>query len=247
MAVKSQIHAAHGEQCALGNGHHGIHVTGVALLGLDHLGRCVVVRDVEPQAVGDGGGLALAPGEGIAAHEIGALGVGIVQGVEEIGGGGGQQVADVLLQCVDVFAGRVLGDEAVVVDGVDVAFLGDHVAEAAAGGVLEGDAPGLVAQDALDVVAVVQLVVESGGNAHRAGGVTVLDHDDVVRLKEGAPGGKRGSKVRRVRKLLAEWRCWYRYIGVFHGWSLQGDFSPLLQEVKTADCRAEVGRKDKGK
>ncbi|THU75014.1 hypothetical protein C4D60_Mb04t39460 [Musa balbisiana] len=43
--------------------------------------------------------------------------------------------------------------EAIVVDGVDVLLLRDHVAKAAAGGVLEGDAGGLGPQDAVDVVA----------------------------------------------------------------------------------------------
>lgn len=54
--------------------------------------------------------------------------------------------------------------EAVVVDGEDVLLLGHHVAEAAACGILEGDAVGFGAQNPVDVVAVVQLVVKSGGD-----------------------------------------------------------------------------------
>ena len=46
-------------------------------------------------------------------------------------------------------------------DGVDV-LLGDHVAQAAAGRVLEGDAGGLGPQHAVDVV---ELVVEALGDA----------------------------------------------------------------------------------
>ncbi len=38
-------------------------------------------------------------------HKVGALAVGVVQRVEKVGGGGGQQVADVLLQGVDVLGG----------------------------------------------------------------------------------------------------------------------------------------------
>eukprot|EP00983_Pelagomonas_calceolata_P080970 1155364-Pelagomonas_calceolata.AAC.5 len=67
------------------------------------------------------------------------LAEGIIQGVEEEGRGGGEQVMDVLLQHVDVFAGGLLAHEAVIVDGVNVALLGHHEPEAAAGGVAEGD------------------------------------------------------------------------------------------------------------
>jgi len=77
--------------------------------------------------------------------------------------------------------------EAVVVDGVDVLLLGDHVAEAAARRVLEGDAGGLGAEDAVDVVAVVELVVEALGHLDGLGGVAVLHDDEVVGLEEGPP------------------------------------------------------------
>jgi len=54
--------------------------------------------------------------------------------------------------------------EAVVVDGVDVLLLGDHVSEAAAARrVLEGDAVGLAPQDPVDVIAVVQVSQEKPG------------------------------------------------------------------------------------
>jgi hypothetical protein len=77
--------------------------------------------------------------------------------------------------------------EAVVVDGVDVLLLGDHVAEAAARRVLEGDAGRLGAEDAVDVVAVVELVVEALGHLDGLGRVAVLHDDEVVRLEEGPP------------------------------------------------------------
>lgn len=77
--------------------------------------------------------------------------------------------------------------EAVIVDGEDVLLLGDHVAEAAAGGVLEGDAGGLGAEDAVDVVAVVELVVESIGDLDGLRRVAVLDDDEVVGLEEWPP------------------------------------------------------------
>lgn len=75
-------------------------------------------------------GFALTPGKGVATYEIGTFCVRVVQSIEEIRSGGGKEVADVLLKGVDLFTGRVLGDKAIVVDGVDVAFLTDHVSEA---------------------------------------------------------------------------------------------------------------------
>jgi len=77
--------------------------------------------------------------------------------------------------------------EAVVVDCVDVLLLGDHVAEAAARGVLEGDARRPGAEDLVDVVAVVELVVEALGDADGLAGVAVLHDDEVVGLEEGPP------------------------------------------------------------
>ena len=122
--------------------------------------------------------------------------------------------------------------EAVVVDGVDVLLLGDHVAEAAARGVLEGDAGGLGAEDAVDVVAVVELVVEALGHLDGLGGVAVLHDDEVVGLEEGPPhleevevadrrdhdvelvleqrrrGDRRPRDRHRARHCRRRWWCW---------------------------------------
>ncbi|PKI32474.1 hypothetical protein CRG98_047136, partial [Punica granatum] len=46
---------------------------------------------------------------------------------------------------------------------------------------------GLGAEDAVDVVAVVELVVETLGDIDGLGGVAVLDDDEVVGLEEGPP------------------------------------------------------------
>ena len=51
--------------------------------------------------------------------------------------------------------------KAVIINGVDVLLLGDHVAKATACRVLEGDAIGLGAKDPVDVIAVVELIVKA--------------------------------------------------------------------------------------
>jgi hypothetical protein len=115
----------------------GVDVPAVPLPRLDQLRGRVVVWDVEPEAVRHGGGQALPEAERVAAHEVGALSVRVIQRVEEERRGRAEQVLDVLGQRVDVLPRRVLGHEAVVVDGEDVLLLGDHVPKAAARGVLE--------------------------------------------------------------------------------------------------------------
>lgn len=77
--------------------------------------------------------------------------------------------------------------KAVIVNCENVLLLRDHVAEAAASGVLEGDARGLGAEDPVNVIAVVELIIEALRNANGLGRVTVLDDDEVVRLEEGPP------------------------------------------------------------
>lgn len=105
----------------------------------------------------------------------------------------------------------VLGHKAVVVDGVDVALLTDQEPEAAAGGIFKADAPGLLAQDPLDVIPeqpaqhercvvtpcaywdwfwhapVVQLVVEAFWDLDHLGWVPVLNDNEVVWLEKGPP------------------------------------------------------------
>lgn len=69
---------------------------------------------------------------------------------------------------------RVLGDPAVVVNGVDVSLLRNQEAEAAASRVLEADAAGLVAENALDVGPLVQLVVKAVRDEKFAIGIPIL-------------------------------------------------------------------------
>jgi hypothetical protein len=56
--------------------------------------------------VADCSGHALPQAERVAPHKVSALPVGVIQGVEEVGRGGRQQVLQVLLQGVDVLWAR---------------------------------------------------------------------------------------------------------------------------------------------
>lgn len=75
----------------------------------------------------------------------------------------------------------------IVVDGVDVLLLGDHVAEASASWVLEGNARGFRTQNSINVVAVVELVIEAFWDLDDLGRVTILDDDYVIWLEERPP------------------------------------------------------------
>ncbi|KAM1799813.1 hypothetical protein ACFX12_033707 [Malus domestica] len=84
-----------------------------------------------------------------------------------------------LLKSIDVFARRILSNKAIIVDGEDVLFLGDHVAEASASRVLERDARRLGTQNPVDVVAVVELVIKAFRDLDFLRRVAVLDDDEV--------------------------------------------------------------------
>ena len=77
--------------------------------------------------------------------------------------------------------------EAVVIDGVDVLLLGDHVTKAATRRILKRDAGGFGSEDAIDVVAVVEFIIEAFGDIDGPVGVSVLHDDEVVRFEEGPP------------------------------------------------------------
>ena len=77
--------------------------------------------------------------------------------------------------------------ETVIINGIDILLLGDHVAKAAAGRILEGNARGFRTQNPIDVVAIVELVIETLGDVNDLRGVTVLNNDEMVRLEKGPP------------------------------------------------------------
>lgn len=83
---------------------------------------------------------------------------------------------------------RVTGTyKAVIIDGVHILLLRHHVTEAAASGVLEGDAGGFRTQDPVDVVAVVELVIEAFRDVDGLRWVTILNDDEMVALEERPP------------------------------------------------------------
>ena len=77
--------------------------------------------------------------------------------------------------------------EAIVVDGVDVLLLGDHEPKASACTILEGNAGSLGAQDPVDVIAIVKLVVKARRDLDSLGWVTILNDDQVIWLEERPP------------------------------------------------------------
>lgn len=92
-----------------------------------------------------------------------------------------------LFQRINILSGGVFGHETVIVNGINVLFLGNHVSKAPACAVLKTDAPCVLAQNAFDIIAVVQLVIKARGDFHMAGWITILNDDDVVGLEEWSP------------------------------------------------------------
>lgn len=101
--------------------------------------------------------------EGVAADEVRARCVWVIQCVEKERCGGSKQILDVLFEGIDILATRCLSDEAIVVDGIDVLFPRNCVTEASAGAVFKADTPSLVAESLLDVCSCVDVIVEPAG------------------------------------------------------------------------------------
>nr|GMC73781.1 hypothetical protein Ccrd_022478 [Ipomoea batatas] len=77
--------------------------------------------------------------------------------------------------------------KAVIINSIDILLLGDHEAEAAAGGILEGNAGSFGTQNAVDIVAVVELIVEPLGHADGLCRIAVLNYNQMVGLEERPP------------------------------------------------------------
>lgn len=77
--------------------------------------------------------------------------------------------------------------KAIVIDGIDVLLLRNHVAEASAGRVLERDTRRFGSKDPVDVVPVVKLIVEAFRNIDLLIWVSILDYDEMIRLEERPP------------------------------------------------------------
>lgn len=82
----------------------------VPLLRLDQLCGSIIVRDVQPQAVGDSSMGTLPEAERVSTDKVSTLTVGVIQSVEEERGGWAEEVLDVLLKSIDILASWVLGN-----------------------------------------------------------------------------------------------------------------------------------------
>ncbi len=69
---------------------------------------------------------------------------------------------------------------AIIIDGEDVLLLGHHETEASAGTILEWDAWSFGAEDPVDIIAVVQLIVITLRNLDDFGWVTILYNDEMI-------------------------------------------------------------------
>ena len=110
ITVESQVHTAHWEKRSLWDGHDSIHIPSVPLLRLDELGGGIVIRDVEPETMGNSSGYTFTKTERVSTDEVSAFTVRIVQGVEEQWSRWAEKILDVLLKCVHCFPRWVLSN-----------------------------------------------------------------------------------------------------------------------------------------
>lgn len=77
--------------------------------------------------------------------------------------------------------------KAVIINGINELLLGNQETKATTGTILEGDAIGLGTKNAVDVIAIVELIVEALRDPDHLSGISILDDDQMVWLKEWPP------------------------------------------------------------
>nr|GMC67379.1 hypothetical protein Ccrd_022478 [Ipomoea batatas] len=159
------------------------HLPGVPLQRLNELRGRIIIRNVEPETVRHGGRNPLPETERVAAYEIRALPVRLVQSVEEKRRRWTEQILDVLVNITK----KKQTYKAVIINGEDILLLGDHVAEATASGILKGYARGPRSENLVNVVTVIELIVETRGDFNGPGRIAVLDDDEMVGLEKRPP------------------------------------------------------------
>lgn len=139
VTVESQIHTTHREDGTLGNCQNSIHISwvqkiteleeyvnkavflprfhvylfcvpGISLTGLNKLSRCIIIRDIEPKAMRNGSRDTLTETEWIPTNKVCTISVGVIKSVEEKWSRWAQQILDVLLKSINIFARRVFGN-----------------------------------------------------------------------------------------------------------------------------------------
>nr|GLL18775.1 hypothetical protein Ccrd_022478 [Ipomoea trifida] len=140
---------------------------GVPLQRLDELRGRIIIRNVEPETVRHGGRNPLPETERVAAYEIRALPVRLVQSVEEKRRRWAEQILNVLFKRINILP--------IIINGEDVLLFGDHVAEATASGILKGYARGPRAHS------------RNQGDFNGPGRIAVLDDDEMVGLEKRPP------------------------------------------------------------
>lgn len=99
-----------------------------------------------------------------------------------------------LFKCIDLLAKRILCYEAIVINSENILLRRNHKPKAPASRVLEPDTGCFRPQDPIDIVAVVELVVETLRNFNGPRWISILNDDEVVLLEERPPHLK-GVKV----------------------------------------------------
>lgn len=77
--------------------------------------------------------------------------------------------------------------KAIVINSKDILLLGDHVTKAATSRVLEGNARGPRTQNLINIITIIELIIETIRNLNDLRGITILNDDQMVWLKEWPP------------------------------------------------------------
>ena len=86
------------------------YIPSISLKRLDKLGWRIVVRDVEPQAMGNSSWGTFSKTERVTTDKVCTFSVWIIEGVKEMWSGWCQEVLNVLLKRIDIFPRWVFGN-----------------------------------------------------------------------------------------------------------------------------------------
>lgn len=77
--------------------------------------------------------------------------------------------------------------KAIIINGENILLFGDHVAKAPTSRILKGNARGLGTQNPVNIITIVQLIVKTIRNLDGLRRITILNNDQMIRLKKGPP------------------------------------------------------------
>ncbi|KVH99295.1 hypothetical protein Ccrd_022478 [Cynara cardunculus var. scolymus] len=147
----------------------------VPLTRLDKLSGGIIIGNVKPEAVRNGGRHSLTKTERVSTNKIRTFSIWIIEGVEEKRSRWRQE------------RNREDTYKAIIVNGEDILLLGNHITEATTSRILKGDARRFRTENSVDIITIVEFIIETFGYFDDFRRIAILYDDQMVGLEEWPP------------------------------------------------------------